>query len=62
MSNHTSSADSLVLYGQTFQSRLLLGTSRYPFARRAGSRRSARQARHGHRLAAPPGQQCCRSG
>ena len=30
MSNHTSSADSLVLYGQTFQSRLLLGTSRYP--------------------------------
>ena len=30
MSENTSSADSLVLYGQTFQSRLLLGTSRYP--------------------------------
>ena len=30
MSEPTSSADSLVLYGQTFQSRLLLGTSRYP--------------------------------
>ncbi len=29
MSEPTSSADSLVLYGQTFQSRLLLGTSRY---------------------------------
>ncbi len=31
MTTETSSAaDSLVLYGQTFQSRLLLGTSRYP--------------------------------
>ena len=30
MSTSTPAADSLVLYGQTFQSRLLLGTSRYP--------------------------------
>lgn len=29
-SSATTSADPLVLYGQTFQSRLLLGTSRYP--------------------------------
>jgi thiazole synthase len=30
MTQTTDTADALVLYGQTFQSRLLLGTSRYP--------------------------------
>ena len=53
---NTAGDDTLVLYGQSFSSRLLLGTSATPRPRRSG-RRATRPARHGHGLAAPPGQQ-----